>query len=445
MVALQLYAEGLIFYDENAHGVSIRAKARARQYFSSYLSTIPKAKRFLMKDITTNRVISSLDEEFVVSLTEGSSFLSHGMPWRVIDITESEVLAEPSGGTDIMVPSWTGEDIPVSYEVAQHVGRMRAAKKDVSPLPDEKTLVVELIDDIVVIHSCTGTRINECLSRVFSKKLSAMIGESVIAVADPYRVMAKLPFPLKQDTIERAFRELRNVRARLEEALENSALLRFKFLHAGRMFGLLSEDANVSTRFIAAMRHSVVYEEAMRSIFFRYFDTEGLEKLIGDVRSGKVRLVFDVRKKASFFAAIGLARISGAEAVGAFEPRERMVAAFKENALSKTLQLKCISCGATRFMHLAGAPDSVKCHKCGQASLAMLGREGGATHDLEYSAGLIRAFGKKALIALSTYGIGPATADRILRRLHRSEEAFYLDLIEAQKNFVKNKKYWKLS
>ncbi|MEW6035570.1 MAG: DEAD/DEAH box helicase [Candidatus Micrarchaeota archaeon] len=445
MVALQLYAEGLVFYDEDAHRVSIRAKSRARQYYSSFLSTIPKTKRFLMKDITTNRVISSLDEEFVVSLAEGSSFLSHGMPWHVIDITGSEVLAEPGGGTDIMVPSWAGEDIPVSLEVAQHVGRMRAAKKDVSPLPDERTMVVEMIDDIVVIHSCTGTRINECLSRIFSKKLSGLIGESVIAVADPYRVMVKLPFPLKQDTVERAFRELRNVRAHLEEALENSALLRFKFLHVGRMFGLLSEDASVSGRFLSAMRHSVVYEEAMRSIFFRYFDTEGLEKLLGDVRAGRTRLAFDVRKKPSFFAAIGLARISGAEAVGGFEPRERMVSTFKEHALTKTLQLRCVSCGATRFLHLAGAPESVKCHKCGQMSLALLGREGEATHDLEYSAGLIRTYGKKALIALSTYGIGPATADRVLRRLHRSEEAFYLDLIEAQKNFVKNKKYWKIS
>jgi ATP-dependent Lhr-like helicase len=96
-------------------------------------------------------------------------------------------------------------------------------------------------------------------------------------------------------------------------------------------------------------------------------------------------------------------------------------------------------------MHLAGAPDSIKCHKCGAASLALLGRDNQPGHDLEYSAGLIRAHGKRALIALSTYGIGPSTADRVLKRLQRSEDAFYLDLIGAQKVFIKNKKYWKLS
>jgi ATP-dependent Lhr-like helicase len=211
------------------------------------------------------------------------------------------------------------------------------------------------------------------------------------------------------------------------------------------MFGLLSEDANVSGRFIHAMRHSVVYEEALRSIFFRYFDVEGCERVLGSIRSGRLKLVVESGKKPSFFAAIGLERVSGAEAVGAFEPRERIVSAFRENALSKTLRLRCLSCDAGRFMHLAGAPETIKCHKCGTSALALLGKEGEAVHDLEFSAGLIRAYGKKALIALSTYGIGPSTADRILRRLHRSEEAFYLDLIEAQKNFIKNKKYWKIS
>ncbi len=446
MVALQLYAEGIIFYDEDAQGsVSVRAKTRAREYYYSYLSTIPKTKRFLMKDIAANRIVSSLDEEFVVNLEPGAGFLSRGMPWRVVDITESEVLAEPGSGSDIMVPSWTGEDIPVSQTVAQDVGRMRAVKKDVRPLPDDSTLIIEIVEDLIIIHACFGTKINEVLSRVYSKKITALIGESVISVSDPYRILIKLPFPLKEEAVVGSFREIRDVRRQLEDSLEHSSLLKFKFLHVGRMFGLLSEDANISSRFISAMRHSVVYEEALRSIFFRYFDIEGTEKVLASVRAGKIRLVADVRKKASFFATIGIERVSGAESVGALAPRERVIAAFKENALSKTIQLRCLNCDATRFMHLAGAPDAIKCHKCGNASLALLPRAGPAVHDLEFSAGLIRAYGKRALIALSTYGVGPSTADRVLKRLQRSEDAFYLDLIEAQKVFIKNKKYWKLS
>jgi len=343
------------------------------------------------------------------------------------------------------VPSWTGEDIPVSYEVAQGVGRMRASKKGVLPLPDEKTIVVEAAEDVIIIHACLGTRINEALSRVYSKRLSSLIGESVIAVSDPYRIMVKLPFPIKAEQAARCFCDMRNIRQQLEDALEHSSLLKFRFLHVGRMFGLLSEDANIGSRFISAMRNSVVYEEAMRSIFFRFFDPEGAERSLASLRAGKLKLAVDERKSPSFFAGIGIERVSGAESVGAFAPRERVIAAFKENALSKTLRLRCLSCDASRFMHLAGAPEAIRCHKCNAPSMALLNREGAGTHDLEFSAGLIRTYGKRALIALSTYGIGPATADRVLKRLHRSEDAFLLDLIEAQKLFVKNKKYWKLS
>jgi hypothetical protein len=31
----------------------------------------------------------------------------------------------------------------------------------------------------------------------------------------------------------------------------------------------------------------------------------------------------------------------------------------------------------------------------------------------------------------------------VLRRLQRDEDSFYLDLLEAQKAFIKNKKYWR--
>jgi ATP-dependent Lhr-like helicase len=156
------------------------------------------------------------------------------------------------------------------------------------------------------------------------------------------------------------------------------------------------------------------------------------------IRSKKIKLIIDERKKPSFFATIGLSRLNSGESVGVFEPRERIVSAFKENVLSKTASLVCTNCGATRFMHLAGAPEEIKCHKCKKKSLGIKGDE------LEFTAGLINAYGKKALIALATYGVGPKTADRILRKLHRSEEIFILELLEAQKNFIKNKKYWKL-
>jgi len=445
MVALQLYSEGLLYYDERPDGgISVKIRPRAREYYYSNLSTIPKERRYALRDIGSNSIIASLDEGFVANLEVSSSFLSKGQPWQVIDITEREVIAQPSSASDIAVPEWTGEDIPVPFEVAQGVGRMRPAmKKGLSPMPDEKTVVIEIISDLIVVHACFGTKVNEAFARLLSKNLSSLLGESVRAVADPYRMIVKLPYPLNEEHIVKAFHDMKSVRGPLEESLTNSYLLRFKFLHVGRLFGLLSEDATVTTRFIDALRYSAVYEEAVRSIFFRYFDVKKGEEVLGKIKSGAIAVVVDKREKPSFFAKLGFERLSAKESIGGFEPREMMVSAFRERALSKTLHLKCLNCGSTRYIHLAGAPERIACHNCGEQAYALIEREGGSEAELRFNAGVIRAYGKRGLIALSTYGVGAKTADRVLRHLHRDEQSFYLDLIEAQKNFIKNKKFWK--
>jgi len=58
-------------------------------------------------------------------------------------------------------------------------------------------------------------------------------------------------------------------------------------------------------------------------------------------------------------------------------------------------------------------------------------------------ASLVEAYGSRALAAFSIYGIGTATAARVLRLLRKDHKQFIIDLIEAQKSFVRTKKYWK--
>jgi len=443
-IALQLYGEGIIFYDEFDDGktIKIKPKRRAREYYFSNLSTIPKVKRYLLRDVSSNRPIASLDEDFVMNLDESAEFISKGQAWQVIDITDEEVLASPGSGLDIVVPSWTGEEIPVPYEVSQNVGALRRMKKKASPMPDDRTFIIEIVKDVVIVHSCFGSRVNEGIARLFANRISELIGETVRTVSDPYRIIMKLPFALNQKHILKAFENIRSVRSELERSVHNSMLMRFSFTHTGRLFGLLSEDASVTQKFVDSMRYSVVYEEALRRIFFRYFDVARTEDVFASIKSGRIKLEVDVLAEPGFFAAIGIERASAREAVGSFEPRERMVLALKEYVLSKTPRMVCVGCGATRYVHIASAKDSdLKCPKCGKKTIAP---DVGTMQDKEHAAELIHSYGRKALIALSVYGIGPATAERVLKRLHRDENSFYMDLIEAQKTFIKTKKYWKL-
>ncbi|MDO8554503.1 MAG: DEAD/DEAH box helicase [Candidatus Micrarchaeota archaeon] len=448
-VALQLYSEGIIFYDQielDGENANIALKTRARQYYYSNLSTIPREKRYLLRDMAGNKIISSLDEKFVANLENGASFLSKGMPWQVVDITEREVIAVPSSALDIAIPEWAGEDIPISFEVAQDVGVLRKVhRRDGSPIiPDDKTVIIEIVEDLVVIHACFGSKVNEAIARMLSVRISELIGETVRAVADPYRIVVKLPFPLDEKNIKTCVDGLRNANQKLLESLENSFLLKLKFLHIGRLFGLLDDDATVTGKFISAMRNSVVYEETIRSIFFRYFDVEKTEEVLQAIKSGKIKLIYDKRKELSYFGKLGIDRLSAKEALGGFEPRQAMITSLKERTLAKTLELKCLSCAATRFLHLAGAPEEIKCHKCNEKSLTVLEKKAENKEEMQYKAALIRNYGKKALVALSVYGIGARTAERVLSRLQKDEDSFYWDMLEAQKNFIKNRKYWSL-
>ncbi len=444
-IALQLYSEGLIFYDEAENGeIFIKPKRKARDYYFQHLSTIPKSKRFILRNIITNRKIASLDEDFVVSLESGVSFLAKGTPWVVEDITDEEVLASPSAATEITIPAWQGEDIPVASKVARLVGSMRKKLRKKGKVPDAKNAVVEIVGDLIIIHACFGTRVNNSMGRIVSSRLSRILGESVRSVVDPYRIFIKLPFPLQKKHIREVLLRKGNIRFELEESLRNSPLLRFKFTHTARLFGLLSIDGSINQRFIDVMRHSPVYQETIRSIFSRYFDVALTEKIMGDMRNGRVALDFDEREKPGFFSDIGLKRLGkGAEAVGDFEPRETAILALKEKVLSKLVRLLCLNCGYTRYLYIATAPDSIKCDRCGLESITLVQRENQSREELGHIARLISAHGKKAIIALSVYGVGPGTAERVLKRLHPEEKLFYLDLIERQKQFVKTKKFWK--
>jgi ATP-dependent Lhr-like helicase len=58
------------------------------------------------------------------------------------------------------------------------------------------------------------------------------------------------------------------------------------------------------------------------------------------------------------------------------------------------------------------------------------------------SADLVIAYGKRAVIAQSVYGIGPQTASRTLSKMHETDDEFYKDLLEAKLQFITTRQYW---
>ncbi|MBD3389534.1 DEAD/DEAH box helicase [Candidatus Micrarchaeota archaeon] len=432
----QLEKEKIIILEEG----QVILRRHGREYYFYNLTTIPKERKFRLRDRITNRIIASLDEVFVVNLAPGETFSSKGKVWTVVEVGEEEIVAEPSPGADFVIPDWIGEEIPVEWEVAREAAGIR--EKEVKGAPGKNEIRIEVVGDVAVAHCCAGTRVNELLARIFAKKLGEKLRFEVHAVADPYRIMLKFPYPVAEEWMEGLF-SIADVGAEAERALEGTPLLRMSFIHVGRLFGLFGENAEVSGKFIRFMKGSPIYREAVEAIFRRRLDREKAGEVIEKIKKGKYRLVIQKKKKLSPLAEAGIARLGRGGGKGGFEPRESMLRTFREELENKGITLKCLNCGAVRLAKIKNVEKWPKCHKCRRKALVPVTKY--ATRGEErHAAGILRAYGKRGLLALVVYGIGVRAADRVLRRLHREEDTLLLDLLEEQKKFIKNKKYWSI-
>jgi ATP-dependent Lhr-like helicase len=475
----QLISIKLIFEDEDG----FRRSKRGMNYFYSNISMIPDERTYVVRDIGTRGIIGTLDESFVATFAEPyATFIAKGRTWRIVELYEDELLVE--GSKEIgSVPSWTGSDIPVPYEVATEVGRLRRTEDlkgyDCDPraescikdyirkqrdggfdVPSDELITMETGDRMAVINCCFGTRVNETLSKIYSALLTARLGESVGISADPYRMIIELPRNVSREILLNALTTIRpgSVEALIRLTIAGSSYLKWRFMHTAKKFGIIEKDADhryVSfNRLFETYRDTPVYNDAVNKVLWEDLDIENTEKAVAAISDGTI----DIRVTA--LSPIGLEGVTRTkELMQPLRADRSILMAMKKRLGDEIMYASCIRCRSQRRIRVADSPKKFSCGGCGGNMIAVLKEYekdgirlfGKEEHDADgkkemkrilRNANLVNENGGRAVFVLAGRGIGPDSASRILNRMHHDEDDLLRDILASEVLYAKNKRFW---
>jgi len=491
------------------HDVVSTRFPRSFRYYYENLSVIPDVKRFDVFDFLRKRRIGTLDQDFVArKCRSGTVFIIHGHTWKIINVNEEKlsVEVEPTAPTLDAIPSWEGEIIPVSYETAQEVGRLRneiasnlghrevlrkiqeqlaltdealekitetlKAQLKYSPVPSDRHILIEKFENCIVVHACFGSTVNDTLGMILGSLLSAKYGLSVATQTDPYRIALICPFKIQPETVAVELQKLtaEDVEKILIESMQNSDLFAWRHWQVAGRFGIVERKAdyrsNRARMLVRAMKDTPLNLETQREVLLEKFDLARTKEIAKKISAGTVAVdvVSERTESCSPFATPIVDKIIPHDLLRPAVPSKSLTELVRERLLTEAVRLVCMFNGDWDAVRVVGEmSERIRCPKCGSTLIAVTYRGNNAlaaivkkkkggiklTPEDEHSwrqaslsASLVQTKGKEAVIVMAGRGVGPATATRILRRVHRTRDDLYLDILKAEREYARTRLFW---
>ncbi|HDK27179.1 MAG TPA: hypothetical protein ENG48_08885, partial [Candidatus Atribacteria bacterium] len=433
--------------------------------------------------------IGELDEGFILNYGfEGSKFILRGRPWRIVKKEENAILVSPEKELGA-IPSWIGEDIPVPYEVAREVGRLRRLieednltkdevlhdlislvrkqKKNGFKVPTDKLITIETDGkNSMVINACFGSKVNETVGRLLSALLAQQIGESVGISTDPYRIMLELPVYISPEKIKEIFYQIKpeSLEYLIRAVLKNSTYIRWQLVYTARKFGAITLDFDNRSIGVKKLQflleNTPIFQETIEKVIWDKMDIENTRKVLEEVQENKIEVYI---QKISPIALAGYETFKGLMV----PPRADSVVlkALEKRLEDNDIILFCVNCKYSWYTRVERLDLQPKCPRCGAIKLVALKeyekeqlkliREGESKNIKELrklyrNSSLVVAHGKYAILALMGRGIGPEVASRILSKyskqeLQKSETTrlkFLKDILKAELNYARTRGFW---
>ncbi len=483
----------LIWIDKN----QIKRRRKAFDYYFSNLSTIPDSYQYKVIDIATNQAVGSIDEQFIATHEDGTNFIVKGRAWKIVSVDGNKIYVDAINDITSTIPSWEGELIPIPFSIANEVLELRkfieenlhnerlseeimskypvnaeACRKMIElirrhakkyKVPDNFTIESGFIEtpqgseEYVVMHSCLGTKVNETFSRFVSTVLSAKYGSAIATRVDPYRIIFK---GCKAEDVKNVFETYKpeDIQPLLEKSLLRTSLFKWKFIAVAKRFGAITRNAKFDKvkidRIIDTYWNTPIFDETLRELFFEKLDIEKSMKLYPK----KISII----KGFSTLAEIGF-RYEFQDIAKPSRPEAEIFRIFKKRILNTKLRLICVNCGKYSITKNVKDIDELRCPKCSSKLIAIVNPYQSEAQDLikknlkgssltkeekkkleriKWTAELALNSGRNAAICLAGRGIGPDTATRLLAKPYKTEDDLFKLVLEAEKNFIKTKRFW---
>ncbi len=489
-VATILEKQGVIRYDGE---VIKRRGQKSYEYYYSNTSTIPDIQQFEVIDTTTKKIIGRLDQVFVGEYGEpGKPFVLKGNSWRIISIDDDKkaLYVEPMLRDLSTIPYWVGELIPVEFETAQIVGRIRRqivegtysgekvyqkqtdrlrnSASMLGGIPDERTITVEKkkASSTLVVHACLGTKINQTLATVLSTMLSAKIGYLVETKSDPYRIVLSSSGALEGKHVVEVLKDDMNIEEVLSASIIGTHPLNWKTWYVSKKFGLIDKQAQYDRRAARLIqeryRETALYKEILRELFQEKYDVEATRRMMQYIREEKLEIRIAEVIDFSELARPILEFVSGFAALP-LTAEKAILDLVRERLANSKHKLLCLSCGRYESVRKTNDfKEPLVCPLCrsrlvtesfaSDIELPKIilkkkdGRELTEEEEKKYrrawkTSSLIQNFGKRAILILSGFGVGVDTAARIIRRTG-DEEQTVRNIYLAEKNYIATRGFW---
>src|SRR5436190_12346810 len=361
------------------------------------------------------------------------------------------------------------------YGLRRLIEEIETHKATGAPVPTDQRVLIEGFDRYIILHTHLGDILNFTLGEVI-EELFRRQGLVRMWWSDPYRILFEMTADTSDLDLEDLF--LKKVFGVEEPVLGGAChgVLHRHFpwqlhmKHAAERFGALARGrlmyGDAMKELMLRFRLTPIYDETIREALMEHSDFDGVKGIFKEISEGKIDLRFFRSKDKPtplayhiLYRHVDIPELIAPENVAADN-----MARLRISIEGRAIDLLCFDCAnLTTEITIASLSEHPSCQICGSRLLAPVFWSSGyvtsvlrkkrAKQSLDEneqktltrtrrSADLVIAYGRRAVMAQTVYGIGPQTASRVLSKMHESDEEFYKDLLEAKLQFIATRPYW---